>query len=159
VAWPAGADPQLSVPDLGALITGFLESAEKDGDYTREQLRELRGTLAHVVYSDLAVEDAEAVTSSDVHTLVDSLRADGVPARRAGEVVHSLRLVFAHAIAGGLVRTSPLVGVATVEEDPAAASSPTNAILTLGANVVDWLVRLIVIASVLTAIGLAVALV
>jgi hypothetical protein len=145
------------VPDLGALITDFLESAEKDDEYTREQLRELRGTLAHVVYSDLAVEDAGAVTGSDVHALVESLRTDGVGARRAGEVVHSLRLVFAHAIAGGLVRTSPLVGVAAVDEAP--APSPTTAMLALGASVVDWLVRLIVIAFVLTAIGLAVALV
>jgi hypothetical protein len=147
------------VPDLGALISDFLESAEKSGDYTREQLRELRGTLAHVAFSDLAMEDANAMTGSDVHTLVESLRSDGVGARRVGEVVHSLRLEFAHAIAGGLVRTSPLVGVAAVEDDQPSPPSPTTAMLALGANVVDWLVRLIVIASVLTAIGLAVALV
>jgi hypothetical protein len=90
---------------------------------------------------------------------VDSLRAQGVPARRAGEVVHSLRLVFAHAIAAGVVATSPLVGVVTFDDGPEPTPSPTTAMLALGANVVDWLVRLIVIAFVLTAIGLAVALV
>jgi site-specific recombinase XerC len=147
------------VPDLGALIDGFLESAETDGNYTREQLRDLRGTLAHVVASELALQDAGAVSGSEVHALVDSLRTAGVPARRAGEVVHSLRLVYAHAIASGLVRSSPLVGVAAVEQDEAPAPSPTTAILALGAGVVNWLVRLIVVASVLTAIGLAVALV
>jgi hypothetical protein len=116
------------------------------------------GPPAHVVASDLAVRDAGAVSGDDVHSLVDSLRTRGVPARRAGQVVHSLRLVFAHAIAGGLVATSPLVGAVPLDDGPAPTPSPTTAMLALGANVVDWLVRLIVIAFVLTAIGLAVAL-
>jgi hypothetical protein len=150
------------VPDLGALIADFLKSAETDGDYTREQLRDLRGSLAHVVASKLAVQDAGAVSGADVHALVDELRTDGVPAQRAGQVVHSLRLVFAHAIASGVVRSSPLVGVAAVADadpDTTPSPSPTTAMLMLGAGLVDWLVKLIVIAFVLTAIGLAVALV
>jgi site-specific recombinase XerD len=150
------------VPDLGALIADFLQSAETDGDYTREQLRDLRGTLAHVVASPLAVQDPGAVSGADVQALVEQLRTSGVSAQRAAEVVHSLRLVFAHAIARGLVRSSPLVGVAAVADEGTGATSspsPTTAIIALGAGVVDWLVKIIVIAFVLTAIGLAVALV
>lgn len=144
--------------DLGTLIGDFLDSAETEGDYTRERLRDLRGTLAHVVASDLAIQEAGAVRGDDVHKLVRELRTAGVPAHRSGEVVNALRLVYAHAIAGGALRTSPLVGVAPVV-GTAPSPSPTTAMLALGANLVDWLVRLIVIAFVLTAIGLAVALV
>jgi hypothetical protein len=109
-----------------------------------------------VVASELAVQEAGAVRGDDVHKLVRELHTAGVPAHRTGEVVSSLRLVYAHAIAGGTLRTSPLVGIATAA---GAAPSPTTAMLALGTNLVDWLVRLIVIAFVLTAIGLAVALV
>jgi hypothetical protein len=154
------------VPTLGALVTDFLKSAETDSDFTREQLREFRGALAHVVASKFAAQDARELSAADVHALVEELRADGVSSRRAGEVVHSLRLVFAHAIAGGVLRVSPLVGAAAVAETEAEAEadatrspSPTTAMLTLGTDLVEWFVRLIVIAFVLTAIGLAVALV
>jgi hypothetical protein len=145
------------VADLGSLIDDFLGSAETEDDYTRERLRDLRGTLAHVVASELAVQEAGTVHGDDVHKLVRELRTAGVPARRSGEVVNALRLVYAHAIAVGTLRTSPLVGIAPVAAG-APAPSPTTAMLALGTNLVDWLVRLIVIAFALTAIGLAVAL-
>jgi|1185.fasta_scaffold198621_2 hypothetical protein len=136
--------------DLGALIDDFL--AHTPG----ERQRELRVPLAHVVASPLSVLDAAAVSAEDVDALVAELGAAGVPAQRTGAVVDALRLVFAHGIAHGGLRVSPLVGFAEVQ--PAAAPSPTTAIVALGERLVTWTARAVVLAFVLAAVGLLVAL-
>src|SRR4051812_44253963 len=92
--------------DLGELIDDFLVHAPG------ERQRELRGSLAHVVASPLAVLHAAAVSAEDVDTLMGDLAAAGVPPERTGAVLDALRLVFAHGIAHGGLRVSPLVGFA-----------------------------------------------
>jgi TRAP-type C4-dicarboxylate transport system permease small subunit len=138
------------MPDLGELIDDFL--AHTPGD----RQRELRGPLAHVVASALAVRDAADVSGEDVDTLVADLTAAGVPPERTDAVVEALRLVFAHGIAHGGLRASPLVGFAAAPAS--AAPSPTTAILALGEHVVAWTTRAVVVGFVLAAIGLLLAL-
>ena len=145
-----------SSDDLAAVIADFLADAATAGSYDREQLRDLRAGLAHVVASDLGALDVEAVRGSDVQAMADGLRAAGLSPGRVKAVVDSLRPVYAFAIARGRIRSSPLVGLAPAERP--AAPSPTDAMLTLGEHVVTWTVRFTVIAFALIAVGLVVAL-
>jgi hypothetical protein len=147
--------------ELGAVITEFLGDAaagrvrDRAGrPMTREEVRRLRGLLAHVV-SELGTRDVDAVGGRDIMALIDGLGADGLPPGRVDAIVDALRSVYAYAIGRGLVRVSPLVGLAP---EAAQTSSPTTAVLALADNLVSWLVRGIVIASVLVAVGLVVAL-
>jgi hypothetical protein len=135
--------------DLGELIDDFLAHTAE------ERQRELRGPLAHVIASSLALRDAAAVRAEDVHALVEELRDEGVAPARTAAVVDALRLVFAHGIAHGGLRASPLVGFA---EPSAAAPSPTTAIVALGEQVVTWTARAVVIGFLLAALGLVIAL-
>src|SRR4051794_3809306 len=136
--------------DLGELIDDFLAHAPG------ERRRELRGPLAHVIASPLAVLDAAAVSAEDVDTLIADLSAAGVPAGRTDAVLDALRLVFAHGIAHGGLRVSPLVGFAGGPR--AAGPSPTTAIVALGERVVTWTGRAVVFGFVVAAIGLLLAL-
>jgi hypothetical protein len=136
--------------DLGQLIDDFLTHTPG------ERRRELRAPLAHVVASSLALRDADTVTAADVDALVAELRDAGVPAERTRAMVDALRLVFAHGIAHGGLRASPLVGFA--EAAPASAPSPTTAIVALGEQVATWTARAVVIGFVLAAAGLVIAL-
>jgi hypothetical protein len=122
--------------------------------FTREELRGLRGSLAHVD-SALGALELDAVRGRQVGALVDDLRAAGLSNGRVDGIVDALRSVYAYAIGRGLVATSPLVGLA-----PAAAETraPTDALLALGASVVGWTVKAVVIAFVLVTVGLFVAL-
>jgi site-specific recombinase XerC len=103
------------MPDLGALIADFLADAATSGLYTREQLRDLRGNLAHVVASDVGMSAVDAIRGRHVQALVRELHSAGVSAERAGAIVEALRPVFAYAVGRGLVRTSSLVGLASAE--------------------------------------------
>jgi hypothetical protein len=143
------------MPDLGAVISTYLAEAEANGHHTRAELRELRGSLAHVLAADLSLREADSIAGRDVEALVRDLQAVGVSTQRAGEVVSALRAVFAHAIANGIIGASPLVGLAPAA---AAAPSPTTAILTLSAHAITWAVRGIVIAFAVLATGLVLAL-
>src|SRR5262245_28511884 len=120
------------MPDLGETIGDFLADAEAGGDFTREQLRVNRSALAHVVASERAVKDVASVTARDVCALATELRRTGVPEPRVMAAVDALRLVYAHAIARGLVRVSPLVGLAAAPSAAASSPSPTTAVLALG---------------------------
>jgi hypothetical protein len=140
---------------LATLISGFLSEAEAGDAYSRDELRVMRGTLAHVLASDLSVRDAAAVRRGDVEALVRDLLDAGVPAQRATEVVQALRPVYAHGMESGLVAASPLVGFAAAPAG-APSPSPTTAVLALSEQAVAWTVRAIFIAFVLTAIGLVV---
>jgi site-specific recombinase XerD len=141
------------MPDLGAVISGYLAAAEADGRHTRAELRALRASLAHVIAADLSLREADSIAGHDVQALVRDLQAAGLSAQRAGEVVSALRPVFAHAIDNGIVTTSPLVGLAPAT----AAPSPTTALLTLSAHAITWAVRAIVIAFAVLATGLVLA--
>jgi site-specific recombinase XerD len=139
--------------ELGAVIAAFLEDAAADRTRSREELRELRRALDHVD-SELGRVGVGAVGGRDVLDLVDELGAAGLPASRTDAIVDALRAVYAYAIAQGIVRTSPLVGLARPVDG---SRSPTDAMLELGERVVAWSVRGIVIAFVIIAVGLAVA--
>jgi hypothetical protein len=130
------------MPDVGTLVADFLADAEAGGAYPRDQLRALRRELAHVVASDLGDRDVAAVGAEDIQPL-------------SGPVVDALRLVFAYAVERGLIRSSPLVGLAPAVTP---APSPTTAIVALGEHLVTWTVRAVVAGFVLAAIGLVVAL-
>ena len=147
--------------ELEAVIAGFLaeagEGSVRDGTgrpYSRAAVHELRGSLAHVA-AELGTIDVAAVRGRDVGAMIDGLAAAGLPPARVTAVVDALRAVYAYAVGRGLVRTSPLVGLADAEpEQP----SPTDAMLELGERLAVWVVRAIVIAFVLVAVGLAFAL-
>jgi hypothetical protein len=148
--------------DLGTVIAGFLAGAEAGTvlapagrPYTRAEVRELRGALSHVSSSDLGSHGVDAVSSGDVGSLIDALRAEGLPPSRVGAIVDALRSVFAYAIGRGLVISSPLIGLAPLTPE---GPSPTTAVVALGETLVTWTVRLIALAFVLVAVGLAVAL-
>jgi site-specific recombinase XerD len=143
------------MPDLGALIADFLADAEASGSYSREQLRELRANLSHVVASDLGSSSLPTITGSQIDTLMTELRAAGVSTNRTEAIVAALRVVFAYAVGRRLIRSSPLVGRAPVGTE---RPSPTTAVLELGRRAAAWTVRGIVIAFALTVIGLILAL-
>ena len=97
--------------ELGAVIAAFLEDAAADRTRSREELRQLRRALTHVD-TELGSVGVGAVGGRDVLGLVDELGAAGLPASRTDAIVDALRAVFAYAIAQGIVKTSPLVGLA-----------------------------------------------
>ncbi|MDA0159906.1 hypothetical protein OM076_06515 [Solirubrobacter ginsenosidimutans] len=124
-------------------------------DFLVDAPRELRAPLAHVLASDLALRDVAEIDAADVRELVEHLRSAGLSRERADAVVDALRLVFAFAVARGLVRSSPLIGIASA---PSSSPSPTTVIVALGEHLVTWTVRAVVAGFVLAAIGLVVAL-
>lgn len=136
---------------LGALVSTFL--AEAEDTRPREELRALRGTLAHVVAADLSLRDAEVVRGADVDAFVRDLLDAGVPADRVAEVILGLRSVYAHAVDRGLLTASPLVGFAATRS---ASPSPTTAVLALSEQVAHWLERMIVLAFAVTLVALVV---
>jgi len=139
---------------LGTLIVDYLRDAEAGGLQTKVELREQRGSLTHVIASDLATMPVDTVRSRHVQALLADLRADGLPASRASSVVEALRPVFVYAMGRGLVRTSPLVGLTPQRHK---SPTPTVAMLALGQQVVAWTVRMILIAFVLAAVVLFLA--
>jgi site-specific recombinase XerC len=151
--------PTMPSNELEAVIADFLAEADEGRDGTgrrhaRAAVRELRASLAHVV-TELGTIDVAAVRGRDVRAMVDGLAAAGLPPARVTAVVDALRAVYAYAIGRGLVRTSPLVGFADAEP---AQASPTDAMLEFGERLAVWMVRAIVIAFVLVAVGVAFAL-
>ena len=147
--------------ELGAVIADFLGEAA-DGrvhgaagrPFTRDQLRELRGALVHVT-SELGGRDVAAIRGRDVQALVDGLGDAGLPPARVDAVVEALRSVYAYAISRRIVRSSPLVGLARDAGEP---PSPTDAMIQLGERVATFMVRFVVVAFLVVAIGLVVAL-
>jgi site-specific recombinase XerC len=146
--------------NLATAIGDFLQDAETGRRYSRDELRELRGALAHID-SELGTMDLDEVGADDVRRVLDGLRRAGLPPARVRAVVSALRSVYAHAIDRGLVESSPLLGVTAddgTEPRPGEARTPTEAILALGDYAVSLVVRTLVIAFVLVAAGLVLAL-
>ena len=141
------------MPELGAVIADFVRDVET-GARSPGDVRELRRDLTYAA-SELGTMNVEAIRPRHVHALVEELSDAGLPPDRMRSIVGSLRSLYAYAIGRGLVRTSPLVGLA-LPEGP--SRTPTDAMLALGEQVVAWTVRAIVIAFVLVAVGLAVVL-
>jgi site-specific recombinase XerC len=141
------------VPELGAVIADFVRDVGT-GARSPDDARELRRDLTYVA-AELGTMHVEAIRPRHVHALVEEVSEAGLPPDRVRSIVESLRSLYAYAIGRGLVRTSPLVGLA-LPEGP--SPTPTNAMLALGEQVVAWTVRAIVIAFVLVAVGLAVVL-
>lgn len=140
-------------PDLGSVIADYLRDAEARAA-TRADVRDLRRDLTHVA-SALGATPVDAIRGRDVQALLDDLLAAGVSPDHLRSTVDSLRSLYAYAIDRGLVRTSPLVGIAVPGDE---SRAPTQALLALGERLVTYTVRTIVIASVLVAVGLVLAL-
>ena len=139
--------------ELGAVIAEYVRDVEA-GARTRDDVRGLRRDLTHVA-SELGTLEVDQVRARHVEALVDELRAAGLPPDRVRSVIEALRSLYAYAIGRGLVKASPLVGLAVGGTE---ARTPTAAMLDLGEQVVAWTVRVIVIAFVLIALGLVVVL-
>jgi hypothetical protein len=148
-----------------ALIPEYLRAA-RAGDvldasgrrYSDAALRSLRRTLAHVE-ANLDDADLASVDHADGAALEALARRvvdrGGLPPNRLETILDALRRVSAPA--GPQFQAEPQARVQPAP-DPVtspAARTPTFAMLALGAHISVWVERIIVIAFVLTAIGLA----
>ena len=158
--------------ELGAVIADFLRAAETgrvrraDGaPYSRGELRALRGALSHVA-TELGSQEVGTISDWQVQSLIARLGDAGLPPPRVAAIVDALRSLYAYAIRGGLVTTSPVVGLSIPDDDHVAeadapthnAATPTDAMLQLGERVAAWTVRGTVLAFVLFALLLGLAL-
>ena len=168
---------------VGALIASYVRDAEAGrtrdpagGTYTPAALRSLRRSLDHV---EAAAGDVDLTVVDDAGLELlgrQVVHHAGLPQSRLGSIVHALRVLSAYAAGrapAGPPPTDPLpwadpprwtdlppraAAPRASEPDPAAAPearTPTFTLLALGARVSAWIERIIVIAFVLTAIGLA----
>jgi hypothetical protein len=171
--------------DLGTTIAAYLRDAEAGRavdaagrPYTPAGLRGLRRALVHVEAQATSTElaAADAMGAAALERLGRQIVANaGLPPGRLGSIVAALRELSAYA-AGDMWSDPP--GLRPGAQRPAdpprwerpphpaeapsgygAAGTPTYAMVALGAQVSAWLQRIIVIAFVLTAIGLALELV
>lgn len=144
--------------DVATVIAEFLHDAESER-YSRAELHDLRGALAHVG-SELGRLPLDEVDNRDVQRLIDELRDAGLPPGRLGAIVDSLRKLYAYAIGRGIVRSSPVLGLtAAAHEPPPQAVTPTDAVLAIGEYAVSLVVKAAMVALVLMALALVVALV
>jgi site-specific recombinase XerC len=143
--------------DVATVIAEFLHDAES-GRYSRTELRDLRGALAHVG-SELGRLPLDEVDNRDVQRLLDDLGDAGLAPGRLGTIVESLRKLYAYAIGRGLVRSSPVLGVTAAANEPSPkAVTPTDAVLAIGEYAVSLVVKAAMVALVLMALALVVAL-
>jgi hypothetical protein len=159
--------------DLGTAISLYLRDAESGrvrafdgGDYSPAGLRSLRRTLDHVesAVGALGLADLHAMNAKELESLgwqvVDYA---GLPPSRAPAVVEALRRLSTYSRTESpsdpppRIRAVPAGAPAPAGTPP--TPTPTHTMLTLGAVVGAWIERVMVIALVLTAIGLALALV
>jgi hypothetical protein len=173
--------------DVGALIADFLRDAEAGrvrdsagGAYTAATLRSVRRSLDRV---DAAIGRLDATSlmtagEADVQRLGRQVvDVSGLPPSRLDAIVHALRCLSAYSSGRRPAEPTSWVDRAMWSEasrradrprrapspasDPAAAPearTPTFTMLALGARVSAWIERTVVIAFVLTAIGLAIEL-
>jgi hypothetical protein len=145
------------------MIDDYLRAAEAgqaldiDGSpYTPAGLRRLRRSLAPVQAAarslDLSVLDHDAAAPERLGRQV--VEHERLPPSRLGPIVAALRSVCAFAVTG-----APATPATEDRSDAPEPLTPTYAMLALGAHVGAWTERIIVIAFVLTAIGLALELV
>lgn len=144
---------------LGDAIADYLRAAEagivRDADgrtYTPAALRSLRRTLTSVdaAVGDLGLETFSPTDGAALEALARRvIDSRGLPPSRLGPIVDALRRLLAPAEPRRPLQPVP-------EMFPSAASpTPTFAMVALGASVSAWIERIIVIAFVLTAIGIA----
>jgi hypothetical protein len=158
---------------LGTVIPDYLRAAEA-GDvpdpngrmYSATALRGLRRTLADVdaILGDVALTHIHAADDVALESLAwRVIDRGGLPPSRLGTIIDALRRLSAWAEPGPRAGWRPQAEHAP---DPSpsppsprtlsrAARTPTFTMLALGEHVGVWIERIIVIAFVLTAIGLA----
>jgi hypothetical protein len=159
--------------DLRKVIAEYLRDAEAGRAldaagqrYTPAGLRSVRRALGHV---DEALGDMRlSVVEDSDRAAVDGLARrvadhEGLSPSRTGPVVDALNTLFAYVT--WQRPAYPLRWERPPRHDPpdpapppAGTTTPTFTMLALGAHVGAWIERIIVIAFVLTAIGLALAL-
>jgi len=156
-------------------VADYLRAAEAGGavdaggaPLTPAGLRSLRRSLVHVQAHATGEELAAADTlgAAALERLARQIVDDaGLPAARTGAMVAALRALSTYAGADTWTDPAPPTGAVRPprRSEPSEAvpppGSPTYAMLALGAQAGAWIQRIIVIAFVLTAIGLALALV
>jgi len=151
-----------------SVIADFLREAQEGRalaiggrPYTRDELRELRAALTHIA-SELGTMSVEDVRGWDVHALVDRLREAGLSPGRLSSVVEGFRSLYVYADRRKLIERSPVPGPASLGQDERAdgesgdVPSPTDAMLALGAQVVNWTERLVLLAFILVVLALGV---
>jgi hypothetical protein len=157
--------------DLGTAISRYLRDAEAGrvrafdgGDYSPAGLRSLRRTLDHVesAVGALGLADLHAMNAKELEALgwqvVDYA---GLPPSRAPVVVETLRRLSTYSRTDSPADPPPRIRPVPASAPAPAGTprTPTHTMLTLGAGVGAWIERVMVIALVLTAIGLALALI
>ena len=130
---------------VGAAVAELIRAAE-DGraqgpggeTYTRAQLRDLRAALSHVD-AELGSLPLQSLRHRHVDALLGDLREGGLSARRENAILDALDLLYAQRAASRTERTTSRTGRgASRTERPAAARTPTDAMLALGARVAWW---------------------
>jgi hypothetical protein len=146
-------------PALSDVIAEFLRDAQSGRvpGYGADDLRDLRSALAHVD-SALGSVPVWAVTPDQVGTLIDDVRASGLPAGRVEGIVGALRALYAYAIGRGLASVSPVVGLVAAPAEVGPSGTPTDAVIALGERVASYATRTIVLAFVLLVAVVAVVL-
>jgi hypothetical protein len=154
--------------DLGPTITAFLRDAAAGRaldpagkPYTPAGLRSLQRALvpveAQATSAELATADASG--AGGLERLGRRIAGDaGLPPARAGLIVAALRGLTEYQLEqleqrAAVVDPPPLPSPTAASD--AAVSSPTHAMLELGAKVGAWTERIILVAFVLAVIGLA----
>lgn len=156
--------------DLGTAISRYLRDAEHGrvrafdgGEYSPAALRSLRRTLAHVEAAAGAFDlsQLDAMTRRELEQLGQQVvDYEGLPPSRAPAVVDALRRLSTYTRTETGAEPPPRVRL-TPEDAPAptgAVRTPTHTMIALGAHVSVWIERIMVAALVLTAFGLALAL-
>jgi hypothetical protein len=152
------------------VIADFLRDAQEGRalavggrPYTREELRELRAALIHIA-SELGTMSVEDVRGWDVRALIDRLREAGLPPGRLSSVIEGFRSLYAYADRRKLIERSPVPAPGFLGQDeradaaPGESSNPTDAMLALGAQVVTWTERLVLLAFILVVLALGIEL-
>ena len=155
---------------MSSAITQYLRDAEAGrvrafdgGDYTPAGLRSLRRTLEHVEAAAGAVggTDLRAMNARELERLgwqvVDYA---GLPPSRAPAVIDAIRRLSTYTRTESPAEPPPryrqMPERATAPSGP--VRTPTETMLALGAQLSRWIERMMVIALLLTALGLGLAL-
>jgi hypothetical protein len=129
---PESPSPLTRDSSVGAVIAEFLRTIDAGGAQRR-----LRSALSHVD-AELGSMPVRNVRTRHVTALIDDLRQAGLSPSRQTAVLEALRALFAFAAGRRLVTVDPLG-----EPARSPASTPTLAMLAVGARVAFWTAWLI----------------
>jgi hypothetical protein len=108
---------------LNAAVEEFLDAVASgsalDGQgrpYGPARARELRWCLEGQVADRLGLRPLAEITPDEIDSLVDELASDGLPKERLEAVVRSMRALYDHAGARGVVAQNPAARVALPAE-------------------------------------------